>query len=43
MGSPVVLELDEPSAEDRLASLGYHVFNTVDALQKYVQHNLSQA
>ena len=43
IGSPVVLELDEASAEDRVASRGYHVFNTVEALRKYVRHELSQA
>jgi hypothetical protein len=38
IGSPVVLEVDEPSAEGEVAARGYHVFTTVDALRKYVEH-----
>lgn len=37
IGSPVVLELDEGSDEEELASRGYHVFTTVEALRKYVE------
>ena len=35
VGSPVVLELDEPHAKDALAALGYRVFTDADALKDF--------
>lgn len=43
LGHPVVLELDpEDADEDALASLGMHVFTTVNGLREYVQRREGQ-
>ena len=43
-GAPVVLELDPGSADrSRFAELGYEVFDSVDALRRYVQRRNEMA
>ena len=42
LGSPVVLELDEPQAEDALAALGYRVFTSVDSLREFAGRSAVQ-